>query len=176
MSVKLKNQRGVSLVELVGTISIIAIVNAIAGPTLTDTIRRNQLQSQADRLLTSFNLARSEAVKRNTRVSICRSSDGATCSGTWEDGWIVFANVDGDSVVDAGQDEVIRIYEALPEGHKLSGSLGTSALTYFADGSYANGTDSVSVCAERGTLAEGYTLSINRVGRPRASKGANSCS
>ncbi|MEE4192146.1 MAG: GspH/FimT family pseudopilin [Halieaceae bacterium] len=168
-------QRGISLVELMSTISIIAIVNAVAGPALSDTVRRNQLQSQADRLLTSFHLARSEAVKRNTAVSICRSSDGTSCTGDWRDGWIVFSNLDGDNVLDA-EDEVIRVYDELSDGHALAGSLGTNALTYFPDGSYANGSDTISVCVLGGDLAEGYTLSINRVGRPRASKGASSCS
>lgn len=168
-------QRGISLVELMSTVSIIAIVNALAGPTLSDTVRRNQLQSQADRMLTSFQLARSEAVKRNTSVSICRSSNGTSCTGSWRDGWIVFSNVDGDNVLDA-EDEVIRVYDELTDGHTLTGSLGSDALTYFPDGSYANGSDTIAVCALGGDLAEGYTLSINRVGRPRASKGVASCS
>ncbi len=168
-------QRGISLVELMSTISIIAIVNTIAGPTLTDTVRRNHLQSQADRLLTSFNLARSEAVKRNTAVSLCHSADGTSCTGSWSDGWIVFSNIDGDNVLDT-EDEVIRVYEAFTEGHTLAGSIGSDALTYFPDGSYANGSDTISVCALGGELVEGYTLNINRVGRPRASKGATSCS
>jgi type IV fimbrial biogenesis protein FimT len=176
MNASFKNQRGLSLVELVGTISIIAVINALAAPTLSESIRRNQLQSQADRVLTTLNLARSEAVKRNVPVSVCRSSNGSTCTGSWEDGWIVFSNADGDDSVDAGVDEVIRVYDAMTDGHSLAGTLGTGALTYFSDGSYGSGSDTIRVCAASGQLAEGYTLTINRVGRPRASKGVASCS
>lgn len=175
MTASLKKQRGLSLVELVGTISIIAVINALAAPTLSESMRRNQLQAQADRVLTTLYLARSEAVKRNLPVSVCRSADGASCTGDWGDGWIVFSNADGDNSVDAGVDEVIRVYDALPEGHLLAGTLGTDAMTYFADGSYANGSDTIRVCSESGQLTEGYTLSVNRVGRPRASKGVASC-
>ena len=169
-----KMQGGLSLIELVSTISIIAVVNALAGPTLGDAIRRNQLQMQADRFLTTLNLARSEAVKRNLPVSICRSSNGTSCTGDWEDGWIVFTNADRDNTVDT-DDEVIRIYEEITDGHALAGSLDTGALTYFADGSYANGSDTIAICAVGENLAEGYTLTVNRVGRPRSSKGAASC-
>ena len=175
MSASVKKQRGLSLVELVGTISIIAVINVLAAPTLTETMRRNQLQSEADRMLTALYLARSEAVKRNQPVSVCRSANGSSCTGGWEDGWIVFSNADGDNAVDVGTDEVIRTYEALPEGHGIEGTLGTGALTYFADGSYADGSETIRVCSVDGQLTEGYTLSINRVGRPRASKGVASC-
>ena len=175
MTASLKKQRGLSLVELVGTISIIAVINVLAAPTLSESMRRNQIQSQADRMMTTLQLARSEAVKRNLPVSICRSSNGSSCTGSWTDGWIVFSNADGDDAVDTGTDEVIRVYESLPEGQVLEGTIGTDALTYFADGSYAGGSDTIRVCADNVALTEGYTLSVNRVGRPRASKGVASC-
>jgi type IV fimbrial biogenesis protein FimT len=175
MIASVKKQRGLSLIELVGTISIIAVINVLAAPTLTESMRRNQLQSEADRMLTALYLARSEAVKRNQPVSVCRSSDGASCTGNWEDGWIVFSNADSDNSVDSGVDEVIRSYESLPEGHGIEGSVGTDALTYFADGSYADGSETIRICSAEGQLSDGFTLSINRVGRPRASKGVASC-
>lgn len=126
-------------------------------------------------MMTTLQLARSEAVKRNLPVSVCRSSNGSSCTGNWTDGWIVFSNADGDHAVDAGTDEVIRVYESLPEGQVLEGTIGSDALTYFADGSYAGGSDTIRVCAGNVPLTEGYTLSVNRVGRPRASKGVASC-
>ena len=171
-----KDQRGLSLIELMGTVSIIAVVNAIAAPTLGETFKRNHLRSQAERVMTTLNLARSEAVKRNQPVSICRSADGESCSGDWSDGWIVFSNLDGDNVVDNGSDQVIRVYEGLAEGHSFNGSVGAAALTYYADGSYADGSDTVRICPKDGDLKQSYTVEINTVGRPRVTRGANSCS
>lgn len=171
-----KTQRGLSLVELMGTISIVAVVNALAGPTLGETFKRNQLRSQAEQVMTTLNLARSEAVKRNQPVSICRSADGASCTGNWQDGWIVFSNLDGDNVLDIGTDEVIRVYEGLAEGHAFYGTVGNDAMTYFSDGSYAGGSETVRICSEDGDLEHSWTVEINTVGRPRVTQGATSCS
>ena len=173
---RLNKQHGLSVVELMGAISIIAVVNSLAGPTLSETIKRNQLRSQAERVMTTLNLARSEAVKRNQPVSICRSQDGNSCSGGWSDGWIVFSNLDADNVVDGGTDEVIRVYDGLAEGHKFYGTVGNDALTYYSDGSYAAGSETVRICPEDGDLAESWTVEINTVGRPRVTKGASDCS
>jgi type IV fimbrial biogenesis protein FimT len=171
-----KTQQGLSLVELIGTISIVAVVNAMAGPTLGETFKRNQLRSQAEQVMTTLNLARSEAVKRNQPVSICRSSNGTSCTGDWQDGWIVFSNLDGDNVLDIGTDEVIRVYEGLAHGHAFYGTVGTDAMTYFSDGSYAGGSETVRICSEDADLEHSWTVEINTVGRPRVSKGATSCS
>ena len=168
-------QAGLSLIELLGTVSIIAVVNALAAPTLGETFKRNHLRSQAEQVMTTLTLARSEAVKRNQPVSICRSEDGETCGGSWSDGWIVFANLDGDDVVDLGVDEVIRVYEGLAEGHSFKGTVANEALTYFADGSYAAGSDTVRICSEDGDLVQSWTVKVNAVGRPRVNKGASSC-
>ena len=170
------NQRGLTLVELLSTVSIIAVVNALAGPTLGETFKRNQLRSQAERVMTTLNLARSEAVKRNQPVSVCRSNDGETCSGDWSDGWIVFSNLDGDNVVDGGADEVIGVFDGIADGHQFYGTAGDDALTYFSDGSYAAGSETVRICSEDGDLVQSWTVEINAVGRPRLAKGVSECS
>lgn len=175
-TIRRHKQSGISLIELLGTISIVAVVNSLAGPTLGETFKRNQLRSQAERVMTTLNLARSEAVKRNQPVSICRSEDGASCSGEWSDGWIVFSNLDNDNVVDNGADEVIRVYKGLADGHRFTGTLGDDALTYFSDGSYAAGSETVRICSEDGDLDQSWTVEVNTVGRPRVTQGASDCS
>jgi type IV fimbrial biogenesis protein FimT len=169
-------QRGLSLVELLSTISIIAAVNALAGPTLGETFKRNQLRSQAERVITTLNLARSEAVKRNQPVSVCRSADGVSCNGDWHDGWIVFSNLDADDTLDVGTDEIIRVYDGLAEGHRFYGSVGNDAMTYFADGSFATGSETVEICSKDRDLEHSWTVDINTVGRPRVIQGAADCS
>jgi type IV fimbrial biogenesis protein FimT len=171
-----KHQHGISLVELLGTLSIVAIVNALAGPTLSETFKRNQLRSAAERVMTTLNLARSEAVKRNQPVSVCRSSNGTSCTGDWQDGWIVFSNIDGDNAVDAGSDEVIRVYEGLDGGHGFDGTVGSNAITYFSDGSYARGSETIKICPKDGDLGHTWMVDINTVGRPRVTRGESGCS
>jgi len=70
-------------------------------------------------LISALHVARSEAIKLNTSVGVCESSDGASCASTgdWSDGWIVF--VDGDRSLDGasapcsglGADCLLRIHD-----------------------------------------------------------------
>lgn len=88
-----RRQRGFSLLELLVTISVAAILIAIAVPSLSLFIQNSREDAQADSLISSLQYARSEAVKRDADVEVCASTDQATCSGAanWATGWIVEA-------------------------------------------------------------------------------------
>ena len=171
-----KSQAGFSLVELMIVVMIVSVIAVIGGPVMTDTVKNNRVRAEADRILTTLNLTRSEAVKRNQPVSICRSSNGTSCIGNWEDGWIVFTNSDGDNTVDVGVDKVIRVYEGLNAGYTLGGSLNANTVTYFSDGSYAGGAGTINICSPDANPSQGWKLMLNTVGRPRAEHGATTCS
>ena len=109
-------QGGFTLVELMITIAVLAIVMAIALPSFNDMTLGSKLRSQANDLVAGAVLARSEAIKRNQTVTLCASSDGATCTGTWANGWIVRSS--GGAVIQA-------------HGAAPSGFLITSAQTSF---------------------------------------------
>ncbi|UPG96630.1 GspH/FimT family pseudopilin [Luteibacter aegosomatissinici] len=86
--------RGFTLLEMLVAIVIIAILVAIAVPSFRTTIQKHRLRSAADNLQAAVDYARAEAVLRATYVSLCASTDGATCSGTktYETGWLVYAH------------------------------------------------------------------------------------
>jgi type IV fimbrial biogenesis protein FimT len=90
-----RQQWGFSLLELLVTISVAAILIAIAVPSLSMFIQNSREDSQADSLISSLQYARSEAVKEDANVEVCASADGATCSNAnnWATGWIVETTV-----------------------------------------------------------------------------------
>lgn len=91
----MKKYSGFTLIELLITLVIVSILLVIGLPSLKSFMQGNQLVASANELISGFNVARSEAIKRNDGVTICESTDGATCSagtGSWEDGWIVFVD------------------------------------------------------------------------------------
>jgi type IV fimbrial biogenesis protein FimT len=82
---------GFTLIEALVTISVAAILMAIAVPSFNNATLTSRLRASASELAASAHLARSEAIKRNAVVTMCMSADGSNCatSGGWQQGWIV---------------------------------------------------------------------------------------
>jgi len=86
-------QRGFSLLELMITLSVAAILLVIAVPSFRDLMHRSQVSSANNELLASLAYARTEAINRGQLVLMCPSANGAAaCAGgkTFDTGWIVY--------------------------------------------------------------------------------------
>jgi type IV fimbrial biogenesis protein FimT len=161
-------QRGFTLLELMVTLAVAAILFSVAIPAFQRTIQRNRVITYTNGFIAAVNYARSEAIRRASPVSICASSDGATCTGTWSQGWIVFANTDGDSpaVVDGGGTEpVLKVQEALaPQYTMAPDPVFANDVTYDQNGA-ANATGVLAVC-HAGNLSRSRAIVVTRL-RPR---------
>lgn len=101
---------GFTLLELIIAIAVLAILVTVAAPAMQDVLRNNRLTTQANDLVTAFQFARSEAIRKNGTIEICASTDGTSCAGSgasWSAGWIV---LDPDSSSDNGDPEPSRVW------------------------------------------------------------------
>src|SRR5882724_3310499 len=106
---------GLSLIEMVVTVSVAAILLSVAMPGLRTMIQNNRVAADTNVLVGSLNYARSEALTRGLPVSICASSNGTSCAGSanWAGGWIVFTDDAGTAGTLDGTDALIRSYPTL---------------------------------------------------------------
>lgn len=159
---------GFTLIELMVTLSVLAILLTIGIPSLQMFIQNSRLQSQSASLMGDLNYARAEAVRLGSPVAVCASADGATCSGalTWETGWVVFNDIDVDNLVDAG--ELLRAAPALGGGNTMRTA--QRPLVRFNAQGYSNGfADTFSTCDTRG-LGSARGVILSNQGRVRIGK------
>jgi type IV fimbrial biogenesis protein FimT len=158
---------GFTLIELLVTLAIAAIAVAIAIPNFTAFVQNNRLVMQANDLVSALNYARSEAIKRGVRVSVCSRQDDANCLGaaTWNAGWLVFVDPDGDGVVDLGEN-VLSVRQALEGGNTLL-SASIEEVTYQNTG-FSGFAGILRLCDMRGT-ANGRAIVTSAQGRVRTS-------
>ncbi len=125
---------GFSLIELIVTLSVAAIILTIGIPGFQSIVKNNILTTELNRLVTDLHLARMEAIKRNEDVTICKKNTTATnCNntGSWVMGWIVFVDPNRNGVVDTGE-EIIRVNPDLETGLTLDYS--KNRITYTSQG------------------------------------------
>jgi len=116
----MKNMQGFTLIELLVTVAVLVVLLVLGVPQYQRLTENNRQVAAINTIVGDLNLARSEAVKQGRTVTLCGSTDGATCdTANWEAGWIVFTDQDRDAVVDAGVDVLISRHGALPTGLTL---------------------------------------------------------
>jgi type IV fimbrial biogenesis protein FimT len=166
----MKKNSGFTLLELLITVAVVSIAMAIAVPSMTTFVQNDRLTTNINTLVGHLGLARSEALKRSQQVSICISSDAATCTGTnWEEGWIVYAdtNNNGSFAEDvANGEEVLRAQQALGGANTLTPTTIGTQITYDNRG-FVTSTGSFLLCDNR-TGDFGKTVTITTTGRVRS--------
>lgn len=162
--------RGFTLLELLITVALAAILLAIAAPSFTTIIRNNAMGSARDSLYNAIQYARTEAVSRNTHVSICAAADANfdSCADVddWAvNGWVVF--VDSNTGTGMAFDTTLRVYEPIT-GIEVR-SNGADHFQYQPSGLLTSSVDgaTVSFCDVDGNATERSLIVANITGQIR---------
>jgi len=188
---KMRNAHGFTLMELMVTLFIAAIIVGIAVPNMRDFSRNNRLSSGVNELLRSLQLARNEAIKRQIggaqSIIVCASADPVAATpacgfaGLPFQGWIVFHDVDGDWQYDAGETliEQHNLIDAAVSVKTDNSSVVSYSMTGFANIVGPGGevpTTMVLMCDDRGNQLLGATdstaraIAIDQTGRARVTR------
>ena len=165
---------GFTLVELMVTLIVASILLAVGVPSFVGMLRNNRTATMANEMVTTLNLARSEAIRRGLQVTVRKSG------AEWENGWSIFSDVDRDGVFDAVDgDTQLRIYEALANGYTLrTGANFTNWVAYLPSGrsqGSALPNDTFRLCADDQITAEGRSIIVSVGGRIRLEEGVAEC-
>jgi type IV fimbrial biogenesis protein FimT len=172
-----KRITGFTMVELLVTTALAAMLLGVALPSFYDMFTSLGLSTATSDMLDELRLARSEALKRNWRVTMCKSPDGQRCvkTGGWEQGWILFHDVDNNGSVGAGE-EIISHHEPLTLNMRARGnqpvahyvSFSSLGITKLVGGAFQAGT--ITLCRDSSGPTRSSLLVLNAVGRPRVDK------
>jgi type IV fimbrial biogenesis protein FimT len=170
---------GFTLIELIIALLIGAIVTALSVP-MANMVKSSRSSSIAYEFVSALNFARSEAIKRGNKVTICRTISGARCEGlpdineqkVWDTGWIVFSDVNGNGQFNPTDDEILSVHGPLPEGYTLR-SNARVRVTYKPIGISPGYMDSWTVCAPDAKPGFARGIIVAYSGRIRFAKDTN---
>lgn len=162
--------RGFTLIELMVTIAIVAILATVAAPSFNEAILGSRLTAFANNFVASAQLARSEAIKRNATVTLCRSANGTSCatSGGWQQGWIVLSDTNGNGSLDTGE-TLIQYQQALSTGYQLTGDAYSLAFQAIGAGSTSA---TLTLCRSSPVGSQERVVSVSPTGRTSVKKTA----
>ena len=134
---KRHGRSGFTLIELIMTITVGAILLAIGVPSFRYVTSANRAASEINGLLGDMQFARGEAIKEGQTVTICAALNGAPpCLGTtaWQNGWIVFSDVAGNGVFAGPPDVLLKMQKTFSSTDVLNADNGITSVTFSREG------------------------------------------
>ncbi len=145
-------EAGFTLIELMVTLAVAAIMMTMAVPSFTAMTKNNRLTTQTNQLVTALNLARSEAINRRATINVV-ATDASSSGNEWGKGWSV--------VINGGA--TLKIFQSLEGDSTLDSTNSIATIQYQASGR-ANVTDTFTMCDDR-SGETGRQISILTTGR-----------
>ena len=168
-----RTQHGFTLYELMITVLIVGVVLAFSIPNMRAFTQNGRMTSTANDLHSAFHLARSESSRAKTNITVCASANSmaaaANCGGTWDQGYIVFVDQDGDLNRSGAEETVLRAHPAIADGVTLAVANNATYFSYSSTGlgrpnvGGKTAVSQIAMCDERGNVRAAGGSSAGRL-------------
>jgi type IV fimbrial biogenesis protein FimT len=163
-----RRRSGFTFLELLITMTIVSILLAIGVPSFQYVTSANRASGEINGLLGDLQFARGEAIKEGQTVTVCASTDGASCSvsTSWNTGWIVFSDAKPLGTIE-GTDVILKVQRAFSGTDTLTANHTISAVTFSREGfTFGLGNSAVTFTLHTAPLNAQYTrcLSMTIIG------------
>lgn len=171
------SNKGFTLIELMVVIAIVAILLALAFTSFEGSMRKNRVSTATNELMASFSLARSEAIRSARGGGVCASADGVACGGTWDNGWIVWAEGNNPNPIKDPGEPVVRYVQAKQRMLvTVAGGASATSISFDNRGRPDNNVAPRRITLQPDTCPSGATLVrtiiLNNTGQMRITPGA----
>jgi type IV fimbrial biogenesis protein FimT len=160
--------RGYTLLELMLTIAVAAVVLTLGLPSFSALKARNAQRVEINALFHAVHLARKGSIMRKQVVSLCPSADGSACNpgSDWSGGFLVFENSDRDEPPELDDGEIV-LYR-----HRASRSVKITANRrgFTLRATFLRATNGTLVICDRAARVPPKALVISYSGRPRVAE------
>jgi len=170
---KQRNQSGFTLYELLTTLLIVGVILTLGVPSMREYRQNARMTSTANDLHQAFHLARTEATRAKENITICASANSmdadANCGGTWDQGYIVFVDTDGNIATGGVNETILRAQPEVADGVTLAAANDAGYFGYTGTGlgrgivGVAPSLTQVVICDDRGNVTAAGGNSASRL-------------
>ena len=166
-----RHERAFSLYDALVTLTVVSTLTTVAVPSFQQLTTGQRMAGAVNSLITALHLARSEAIKRGERATLCPSATGRECRNggangvVWEEGYLLYIDRNGNREFDADE-TAVRVFGAV-EGLRIR-SVHRDQVTYQPNGMASGSTITITFCDKRGR-GDPRAVIVSNSGRPRTS-------
>lgn len=161
-----KRQLGVTLLEMLISLAIIAILLTVVAPNIQTILAKNRITANINDMSAVIQYARFSAIDQNATTLVCPSANFETCSTNWNDAKIVFVDINNDGNRNVNTEPLLMTTQAVSSQQYFEGP---AQVLVFDETGATNAISSFKLCPNSNDATLARSVNVNQQGRTRIS-------